>query len=106
MRFITEFHIGDSDWVKPHFLAEKRKSIFGMEMGEQIATTFQWQNPVNNNPTRFKLEIEAFPMDKWVEFKRKLFSHIEFYEGNVSGTHILGLIKELEFNGKPSGDAK
>lgn len=98
MRFITEFHVDDSDWTNPLVIAETRKTIFGKELGVEIASKLSWESPVNDNPTRFKLEIEAFPMDKWVEFKQKLHDYLHV-TGWVSGAIIFKMIEELESYG-------
>lgn len=49
---------------------------------------------------------QLFPMDKWVEFKQKLFSEISIHDGSVNGIKVLEFIKELESFGKPAGEAK
>jgi len=48
-------------------------------------------------------------MDKWIEFKRKLFDELIKSEGwshPVNSVKVLELIKELESFGKPAGAAK
>lgn len=106
MRFITEFETDDSNYVKGI------KKIHGEEnIGHEIAKVFGWDERglttlAKDSPIKhiYKLEIEAFPMDKWIEFKQKLFTYLLESGPMVSGTHILEIIKGLESFGKPSGD--
>jgi hypothetical protein len=107
MRFITEFEVPEKFHGDPNMYPRntdrfiynnKERSVY--EIGEMIDRSFGWQNPVNNNALHHRLEIEAFPMDKWVEFKDKL--KWELIGCNCDNTEkIIGLIKELESFGKP-----
>lgn len=101
MRFITEFKVPE------YFEKNKRipyvpgkRYLSEVKMGNMIAQSFDWQNPVNHNLEHHRLEIEAFPMDKWIEFKNKLLFEIQ--ESAIHGIPIspirtLELIKDLEF---------
>lgn len=97
MRFISEFESCD-DGANYHY----NESIANRELGEAIAKAFNWtksKNEFNNT-----LEIEAFPMDKWVEFKKELFTTVQ--QGMFPALNeikILELIKELESFCKPAG---
>lgn len=109
MRFITEFELQqyhlDDPWVNVGI--ENRKNILQSDLGDMLADSFGWQNPVNGNNCHHRLEIEAFPMDKWVEFKKELFTTLQ--QGMfpvLNEIKILELIKELESYGKPAGEAK
>lgn len=75
MRFITEFKLNEYTKDDIGYLSNK-KYASGMELGKLVADTFGWQNPVLENELRYRVEIEAFPMDKWVEFKKRLFAHL------------------------------
>lgn len=77
MRFITEFKVPEyfQSNRRIHYVPEKRH-MMEVGMGNMIAESFGWQNPVNHNLDHHRLEIEAFPMDKWVEFKKRLFAHL------------------------------
>ena len=111
MRFITEFETDDSNYVKGI------KKIHGEEnIGHEIARSFGWNergvtklDPAVRVIHIHKLEIEAFPMDKWIEFKQKLFTHV-YEEGRqgvaLNQVRILELIKELESYGKPAKETK
>lgn len=104
MRFITEFNIDDYH-AKDNYASKAisgRQNMLQSDMGDMLADSFGWQNPVNGNDLHYRLEIEAFPMDKWVEFKMALFTELQAH--NVDQIKILQLIKELESFGKPSGD--
>lgn len=109
MRFITEFEIraeDNKDVGYRKMLLFNQKANRQIEMGQMIANSFGWENPVNNNLLHHRLEIEAFPMDKWIEFKQKLGYHINESGGVISANYILNIIKELESFGKPAGVAK
>lgn len=105
MRFITEFEIRKDESNKADHVIQYRKERGENGLGYLIAKSFGWENPVNNNKLHHRVEIEAFPMDKWVEFKEKLLDHIAATAWNVSPNHIQTLINKLESFGKPSGDA-
>lgn len=102
MRFITEFELPYPYTLdKPYARMERAKC----DMGQLIQETFEWKekqykkyNEIEVN--KWTLEIEAFPMDKWIEFKNRLFYHIEPCEKD----RVAKLLKELESFGKPSGD--
>jgi hypothetical protein len=106
MRFITEFKVpeafhGDpAYWPKwaDRFIHNNQEQLrYGM--GEMLQESFGFQNPVNSDTLHHRLEIEAFPMDKWVEFKSYLLSEINKPEPNV--WYIDRMIKELESFGNP-----
>lgn len=116
MRFITEFELDgniNTDLL-PHITPDK-KHIRELGIGQDIGRSFGWDekgqttlNPQSPVIHKFKLEIEAFPMDKWIEFKQKLFNEIDcanICDIQVNSVKILELIKELECCCKPSGDA-
>jgi hypothetical protein len=112
MRFTTEFEreilvIPDAEFISnvPH-VSKLRGQC---ELGEMISNVFGWkENTVKmyggKEMNRWSLEIEAFPMDKWVEFKQRLLLYIERSGGDA--IHSLQIIKDLESVGKPSGAAK
>lgn len=106
MRFITEFEL-----KFPYQLSvlETYKVKHQFDIGNQIGEMTDWANEHDDETDRFKLEIEAFPMDKWIEFKQKLFSLLQ--QGSVhfaplNEVKVLELIKELESFGKPAGATK
>lgn len=99
MRFITEFEStygGESQkkYIERIPYWEERGQA---DLGNLIAKSFGWKQREVLSETRHTLEIEAFPIDKWVEFKRTLFMHLGatgFYEDTFKQ-----LIKELESYG-------
>lgn len=101
MRFITEFETDDYSYVRGI------KKIHGEEnIGHEIAGSFGWNerevtklDPDVRIIHVHKLEIEAFPMDRWVEFKKRLVEACNMSYPN--GTTILWLLSELESFGKP-----
>src|SRR6266536_4788358 len=98
MRFITEFECkGDKMENNPSDI-KSRKASRECKLGNLIAKSFGWDEK-GIAKEKWTLEIEAFPMDKWIEFKRKLFMECGMPEPN--GMAILEMIKELEFHGKP-----
>lgn len=107
MRFIIEFEIEryqfEDAWHKAGL--QNKKQMLQSDLGDLISESFGWQNPVNGNDCHHRLEIEAFPMDKWIEFKKELFTTVQ--QGMFPALNeikILELIKELESFGKPAGD--
>lgn len=108
MRFIVEFelehhHISDAFAMNAIY---ERKNVLQSDLGDKIAELFGWKGigeaKVKEIGTELKekhtLEIEAFPMGKWVEFKKKLFTHFQLQEINPVKT--FEMIKELESFGK------
>jgi len=102
MRFITEFEIEQSDIQQggrwPAYLIGRQKANGQIEMGAMLTDSFGWQNPVQGNTLHHRLEIEAFPLDKWVEFKEGLLKWFE--DEPIDKDIILTRIKELESYGK------
>lgn len=108
MRFITEFELWTPFEVKNYKGLRQRGAA--QWIGEEVAKVFGWDVnsiAVPSYPTaeRHTLEIEAFPMDKWIEFKNRLLAHIDFCNGEdrlVDEIRVLNFIKELESFGKPA----
>lgn len=106
MRFITEFEL---EYPYSLFQIENMKHALQNGLGNKIADSFKWkelgattiQGPVKHKAS---IEIEAFPMEKWKEFKTKLFNML--LQDNVSTKYFDKLIEELESFGKPAGEAK
>jgi hypothetical protein len=106
MKFETEFKLTEYQLKvasRKNVIIESYAARHKADIGNAIGDVFGWENPVNDNPLHYKLEIEAFPMDEWIEFKQKLFTHI--YEEGRRGVvfnqvRVLELIKELESFGK------
>lgn len=99
MRFITEFEIMEHE-KKEYHISDRKKAYYEPKFAKKITDAFGWQNPVEGDWRHYKLEIEVFPMDKWVEFKRNVI-----ILGSSEALQILDMIMELESFGKPSGDA-
>ena len=108
MRFITEF-----ERQYPYTLSEieQDKMRHAEYIGRLFSEQFRWEekgitNADTCSPAKclHKLEIEAFPMDKWVEFKKQIL--FELQKTFVNETAIFHLIKELESFGKPAGEVK
>ncbi|HEX2549359.1 MAG TPA: hypothetical protein VHM20_05995 [Gammaproteobacteria bacterium] len=92
MRFITEFEL-----EYPYTLdkPERYKSGMDHEIGKLIHDTFGWKSKGNAKRERFTLEIEAFPMDKWIEFKKRFFDALPDYD-TVSRTRLINALSDLE----------
>jgi hypothetical protein len=88
MRFITEFELDSNN---------EQERLF--ELANKIKSSFGWQNPVNENILDHRLEIEAFPMEKWVAFKQSLMAYVG--DDPVEIECISDAIKELESFGTP-----
>ncbi len=106
MRFITELHLNH-----PYTPIREAQSKLEakQDFGVMIGNSFGWQEKANAPFTEYTLEIEAFPMDNWVEFKKKLLAEIitcKEIDEPISGAFVLKLIKELESFSKPAGEAK
>src|SRR5688572_11804896 len=101
MRFITEFELDvNIDTKKLDHLIPDKKGIRELGVGKEIGMAFGWRQNGKTTPAgsivhHFSLEIEAFPMDKWIEFKNKLIEHIGAKPGDQIGA--LQLIKDFEF---------
>jgi len=105
MRFITEFEL-DSPYTESNLEWHKFRYI-ATEMGLLIEKSFGLNhrgcttlNPSDSVKERFFLEIEAFPMDKWIEFKDRLMAHLHYCDEHdelPDALAVLRLIKELEF---------
>lgn len=111
MRFITEFEIdGNINTGMLSHLIPDKKAIREMGIGKDIGRAFGWDNygsitltgPVKEH---FKLDIEAFPMEKWVEFEKRFYDALPDYDV-VSKTRLINALTALmTFHGNPSGDA-
>lgn len=101
MRFITEFEVPASfeGLYNYHVVSERfiynNKERSKYKLGEMIDDSFGWQNPVNNNPLHHRLEIEAFPMDKWIEFKNRFMDALPDYD-SVSRIRLTNALADLE----------
>lgn len=102
MRFITEFKVPESAQSNKRYIPDKRY-LSELKMGNMLAESFGWENPVNHDLDYHRLEIEAFPMDKWIDFKDLLFIHLR--RDTLDMDYVRLLFKNLESFGKPSGDA-
>ena len=106
MRFITEFELLTPFEVK-NYKSNRAWSCAQM-LGVDISRAFGWdergETTLHGPVIEInKLEIEAFPMDKWIEFKHKLADSIT---EPFSLMVIAGLLDQLESFGKPAGAAK
>lgn len=98
MRFITEFEStygGESQkmYIEKIPYWEERGQA---EIGDLIVKSFGWKQHEVLSEMRHTLEIEAFPMDKWVEFKKNLY---ELFHKNgliLSGGVLEHMLRELE----------
>lgn len=98
MRFITEFELLSKFEIEKY--KTMRQGGAAEWLGLDIAQTFGWQikgqTPLYE---RHALEIEAFPMDKWIEFKDDLI--YELRQPHADMDAVLKLIKKIESFGKP-----
>ena len=104
MRFITEFEL---DVPFSNKEADKCKSTMGFHIGGLIANAFDWHSApflsmVGPHRNKWALEIEAFPMDKWIEFKQKITFYLQECEDKdqlPETLWVIRMIKELESYG-------
>lgn len=104
MRFITEFKLLTDFEIKNY--KGLRQWGTAQALGTDIAKAFGWKErgvTTVHGPVaeRHTLEIEAFPMDKWVKFKTGVSECIEQAKVNnyppmFSLLSISNLLKELE----------
>lgn len=105
MRFITEFEVSKSiDLEKLSFLLPDKKSIRELGIGKKIGSAFGWEHLYDGNSAtnKYTLEIEAFPMDKWIKFKAGINECIEQAKANnyppmFALLSIGNLLKDLEY---------
>lgn len=82
MRFITEFESDGTRFDESPSIVAQRKEKMQNEMGKMIANSFSWQEAGFISPTqrtaciRRTLEIEAFPMNDYLSFKRNLLDYL------------------------------
>ncbi len=106
MRFITEFELAQN--TNSERLVNGFKDNGEFEMGRLIASSFKWNESAFRDQLRqvnfnkWSLEIEAFPMDKWIEFKNLLLG--ELWSTEVCRQDIIDKLQELESFGKPAGE--
>jgi hypothetical protein len=97
MRFITEFEStygGESQqrYIEKMPYWEERGAA---ELCTMIGKAFGWKQKEVLSETRHILEIEAFPMDKWIEFKKRFMDALPDYD-SVSRSRLINAIAELE----------
>jgi hypothetical protein len=78
---------------------QSRKEQCSYEIGKLISREFDYKEiekppHLHSEDTRYKLEIAAFPMDKWIEFKNLLLG--ELYSTEVCRQDIIDKLQELE----------
>lgn len=105
MRFITEFECDGTAWDMTPAIVSHRKANGQMSMGNKIAELFGWQknaimSAMGPHTINWSLEIEAFPMDKWVEFRKKLISELPEYDA-AAKIRIMNALSDLEKPVKP-----
>lgn len=104
MRFITEFESSNYGGSEQHY--SEQRALY--DLGKVISESFGWdekgRTTLHGPVTRYQsLEIEAFPMDKWIEFKKRFADALPDYDV-VSRTRLINAMADLESFGKPAGD--
>jgi hypothetical protein len=106
MRFITEFELEATQSPEWHIEHSQRR------MGEMLQDCFGlWESNfisrTGASAVKRSLEIEAFPMDKWIGFKKRVLNHLLRSKTTMKlCAEVEQMFKELESFGKPAGDAK
>lgn len=103
MKFITEFEItapyteDNLKWHKFRYIASEMGQLIENSFGlnHRGCTTLNPNDPIKE---RFTLEIEAFPMDKWVEFRKRLLAALPDHD-NTSRIRIENALHDLEHFG-------
>ena len=108
MKSITDFKVsGDELKYTPNPVIEHRKSCAEDALGREISEAFSFKELGTIEESGLAglyqtLEIEAFPMEKWIEFKEKMFKKLNLTE--YDRYTLSEFIIELESFGKPTGD--
>jgi len=97
MRFITEFETTYDGYDHPNYakIVSSYKKKREDEIGAKIGEIFGWKEDCQRFRILNTLEIEAFPMDKWMEFKRRLTDALPDYDV-TSRTRIMNAMADLE----------
>lgn len=104
MKFVTDFKVsGEELKYTPNPVIDHRKSCAEDELGSDISKAFSFKELGTIEESGLagmyqQLEIEAFPMDKWVEFKKKIIINLPLYD-NKSAKGIMTALDELESYG-------
>ena len=114
MRFITEFEQDNSAWDQNPAIKGYRQLKAEEELGHFISISFGFSergettlSPDAPVVHKHRLEIEAFPMDKWIEFKKRVLNHLLRSKTTMKlCAEVEQMFKELESFGKPAGEAK
>ncbi len=102
MRFITEFENTYEAYEEPAFerMHKAYKGKGALDIGNEISESFGWKVDEQRFKVHTSLEIEAFPMEKWVEFKEELLTAIK-RKPFIDREEIEKILQELESFGKP-----
>lgn len=98
MRFITEFELLTNFEIEKYKIPRARGAAewIGLDIakafGYQVKGETTLHGPVSGRHT---LEIEAFQMDKWIEFKKRFMDALPDYD-SVSRARLINAIAELE----------
>jgi hypothetical protein len=105
MRFITEFENTYEAYGDPAFdrMHNAYKGKGALDIGNEIANSFGWKVDEQRFKVHTSLEIEAFPMDKWIEFKKRFSDALPDYDA-VSRSRLIGALTDLESFIKPAGE--
>jgi len=108
MRFITEFELHSGYNLEIKDYKSFRECASAQALGLDIAKVFGWQSRGEGTmravglqimstelKKRHTLEIEAFPMDKWVEFRKKLIAELPEYD-SAAKIRIMNALSDLE----------
>lgn len=94
MRFITEFELLTPFEIKNY--KQNRTWASAEMLGVDISKAFGWKSKINeHNQERHTLEIEVFPIDKWVEFRNRLLAEFPEYLAEAKEV-IINAFNELE----------
>jgi hypothetical protein len=103
MRFITEFELLTKFQIENYKTLRARGAAEWI--GLDIAKAFGYQvkgETTSHGPVseRHTLEIEAFPIDKWVEFKKRLIKELPEYDVTAK-IRIMDALTDLETFSNP-----
>lgn len=92
MRFITEFELRF-----PYQLSvlEVYKIRHLLDIASKMGDALDWKDEHDDDKNKFTLEIEAFPIDKWIEFKKQLTDALPDYD-TTSRVRIINALADLE----------
>lgn len=97
MRFAVTFttpQVSNREYIENYIKCSKKQ--MGANLGVLITETFDWQNPVHEDISNYRSEVEVFPLGKWMNFQSELSALIDKERNPVLHRKVGELLKKLE----------